>query len=120
MREQADVVEKLVSRGLGGNWEVDQSGCSRHRGARAGLTRHGRRPLSLARLAMASGLPDVAKAALLSAIEAKKTPTACWLALGDFLWGTDKKAAKNALCDLREEGQAQGRRGRDGASQGAR
>ena len=48
----------------------------------------------LAQIAMASGLPDVAKAALISAIEAKKTPPACWLGLGDLLWESDKKAAR--------------------------
>jgi hypothetical protein len=50
--------------------------------------------LGLARLAMAAGMPDVAKAALLSSIEAKKTPPASWLALADMLWDADKKGAK--------------------------
>lgn len=59
---------------------------------------------SLARLAMASGLPDVAKAALISATEAKKTPTACWLALGDLLWGNDKKAAKSHYATYAKKG----------------
>jgi len=48
----------------------------------------------LAQLAMTAGLPDVAKAALISAIDAKKTPVACWLGLGDMLWDTDKASAK--------------------------
>ena len=50
--------------------------------------------LSLAKLAMASGLTDVAKAALISATESKKTPAVCWLALGDLLWDGDRKTAK--------------------------
>ena len=50
--------------------------------------------LSLARLAIVSGLVDVAQAALLSAIEAKKTPAICWLALGDLVWSSRPKEAK--------------------------
>jgi len=50
--------------------------------------------LSLAIMATASGLVDVAHAALISAIESKKTPSECWLALGDLLWATQPKAAK--------------------------
>jgi len=45
-------------------------------------------------MATASGLVDVAHAALISAIESKKTPSECWLALGDLLWATQPKAAK--------------------------
>ena len=50
--------------------------------------------VSLAKIAFVSGLTDVAHAALMSAVEAKKTPAECWLALGDFLWATDSKSAK--------------------------
>ena len=58
----------------------------------------------LAQLAMASGLKDVAKAALLSAIEAKKTPPACWLALGDLLWDDDQSAAKTHYATYAKKG----------------
>jgi len=50
--------------------------------------------LSLAVMATASGLVDVAQAALISAIESKKTPAVCWLALGDLLWASQPKKAK--------------------------
>ena len=48
----------------------------------------------LARVAMNAGMVDVATAALFSALEAKKTPAACWLALGDVLWEQEPSEAK--------------------------
>ncbi len=58
----------------------------------------------LAQLAMAAGLKDVAKAALLSATEAKKTPPACWLALGDLLWDDDQGAARTHYATYAKKG----------------
>jgi hypothetical protein len=54
-------------------------------------TAHGHRALAL--LAMSAGQPEVAQAALASAISAKGTPVDCWLALADLLWESDTRAA---------------------------